>query len=475
MKKITVPIVALLFFLDVTAQQAFTNTGNLQIHNGGSISGFGNFTNSAAAVFTDNGSVYIKGDLTNGQASMSAGTGTIYLNGTSAQSVSGTQTFKTNNLVTNNATGITLNVNLSVSGVHTFSAGNIASSATPNYMVYETGSSTTGSNDSRHITGWAKKIGNADFIFPVGDATYQRTISISNLTALAEINCHYYVTTQNIFNLTSPIVRVRASEYWQLDKISGGNMKVTLNWDHSKVAMDDIAMDDILVGRYSGTSWTDAGGATTATGVVTLTGSVTSNSIASLGPFTFGYKTFPVPLKLISFTAKRERGTSYLHWITENEQNVDHFDVERSYDAVNFSNIGKTNARNRSTQEHYFFEDHAQLKGNAWYRIRNVDVDGKFFYSKILMVSETDFFQKTFLIVSPARNSISVYNKSGDEGIFNYRLLNPVGQVIIQGNIDVTNNGKVELLLPPQISAGIYYLEIKNSRIRFIQKVLIEK
>ncbi|MBK8495520.1 MAG: hypothetical protein IPL50_11185 [Chitinophagaceae bacterium] len=66
---------------------------------------------------------------------MQAGTGTLYLNGTAAQIVSGSQVFKTYGLITNNAAGIILNNNLSAAGVHTFTAGLITTSATPNYMI----------------------------------------------------------------------------------------------------------------------------------------------------------------------------------------------------------------------------------------------------------------------------------------------------------------------------------------------------
>ena len=77
------------------AQQALSNSGNLQIHTGASISGFGNFTNNSSGVLINNGSFNLKGNITNDQSAMSAGTGTLYLNGSVAQSVSGSQTLKT--------------------------------------------------------------------------------------------------------------------------------------------------------------------------------------------------------------------------------------------------------------------------------------------------------------------------------------------------------------------------------------------
>ncbi len=475
MKRITVHISFFLFCINTNAQFAFTNKGNLQIYSGASITGFGSFTNTSSGVLINNGSYYIKGNLTNDQASMAAGSGTLYLNGSSAQTIDGTQPFKTNNLTTNNSAGITLNNNLSVAGSHTFTNGLIASSATPNYLVYEAGSSYTGDNDSRHVTGWVKKFGSTNFTFPVGDVTYERTTAVSNLSASSEINCKYYTPTANIFNLTSPLVQVKANEYWQIDKISGGTAQITLNWDNSKVPTDNIVLADILVAQYAGGNWTDGGGATTATGVVATTGSVTSDPVSSIGSVTFGYKTFPVPLKLISFTAGRRPGTSNLHWITANEQNVSHYDIQRSYDAVNFSTIGTVAARNSGAQENYYFNDHSSLKGFAWYRILSIDLDGKSSYTRIAVVSEIDFPSNAFVVLNPVRTAITIVNKTGENGKFNYHLFNSGGQLIISGNLNMAGNGGAILPLPSQIASGVYILELKNDKIQFRQKVLVEK
>jgi len=469
----------LLFLLAVNvygkAQQAFSNNGNMQIHSGASLTGFGNFTNASSGVLINNASIYIKGNLTNNQSAMSAGTGTLYLNGSSAQSVNGAQPFKTNNLETNNSAGFTLDNDLSTSGIHTFTSGLITFSIIPNYLVYEAGFSHTGSADSRHVTGWVKKNGNTDFIFPVGDNTYLRTAAVSSLSASSEINCKYYRPTTNIYNLTSPVVRVKANEYWQIDKISGGTARITLNWDNSKVMMDNVLLSDILVAHYTGGSWTDAGGSPSATGNVATTGSVISNAVSTFSPFTIGYKSFPVPLQLLSFTAERRSGTTYLNWVTDNEENVSHFDVQRSYDAINYSSIGNVAARNSGAREQYNLEDRSPLKGFAWYRIRPVDIDGKFSYSRIAVVSELDIKSTSFMVMNPVRSAITVFNKTGAEGQFEYRIFNSAGQLMTRGNVNIANNGGALLPLPSQTASGIYVLELSNSKIQFRQKVLVEK
>jgi hypothetical protein len=462
----------LLFCKTGTAQVAVTNTGTAYIVSGTDVYINGDLTNSSAAALTNNGQLYIRQNITNDQASMAAGTGTLYLNGSIAQTLGGSQPFKTFNLVTNNAAGITLNANLSVSGAHTFTNGLVTTSATPNYLIYESGSSYSGSNDSRHVNGWVKKIGNTNFTFPVGDATYERAVAISNLSAASEFNCKYNTPTSNPNNLTGPLVQVKGNEYWQIDQVSGGNAQVTLNWDHSKVAMDNILIADILAGHYSGGSWISRGGV--ASGNVTTTGTITSNLIGTFGPFTLGYKTYPIPLKLLSFTAERRSGSNHLKWITENEYNVDRFEVQRSYDGVIYSAIGNVAARNTSSLQNYLFEDRSSFTGLAYYRIKSIDIDGTFSFSNIVVLSENDLHTGDIIVLSPARNNITILNRTGKQGLFTYRLFNAGGQLISSGHVTMGINGGAALALPSIMSSGTCILEISQGPDRFIKKILIQ-
>src|SRR5882672_10781621 len=105
------------------AQPVLQNNGTLYVAGSGILYSTGSFTNASTGVLTNNGSLYLLQDLTNHQAGMAAGTGILHLNGISAQSIGGTQPFRTFNLESNNSVGITLNNDLSVGGTHTFTAG----------------------------------------------------------------------------------------------------------------------------------------------------------------------------------------------------------------------------------------------------------------------------------------------------------------------------------------------------------------
>ena len=474
--KIVFILTALFVSLASSAQTDLTNTGTLKLSgNTDTLYITGAFTNSSSASLTNNGHLFVKQNLSNDQASMTVGTGKLYLNGSSAQTVSGSQIFKTYDFVSNNSAGITLNNDLSVTGTHTFSAGLIATSATPNYLVYEAGSSYTGDGDSKHVNGWVKKYGSTDFIFPVGDATYERTIALINLSLSSEFNCKYITPTPNIYSLQGPIVSVDPNEYWDFKKVSGGTAQVALNWNNAKVHFPNWLVSDIRAAFYTGGLWTDAGGGGTATGTTTTTGAVTSSAQSTFVPFTFGSTSFPLPIKLVDFSAEKRTGYVLLKWTVDNEFNADHYEVERSSDATHFSTIGTQTALNLLYTHQYTLEDHNPFSGIVYYRLKSIDNDGKYSYSKIIAVADNSILGNGKIIVlNPAHSSITILNKTIQSGDFNYQLLNISGQLVQKGIINMQANGITVLPVNSITPAGTYMLDIRKGESLTRTKVLLQ-
>lgn len=432
----------------------------------------GNFINTSAAALTNNGSLYVRQNLTNGQASMATGTGTLYLNGTAAQAIGGTQAFRTYHLNTNNTAGITLNNNLSVSGVHTFTNGIITTSATPNYLIYEAGSSYTGDGDSRHVNGAVKKYGTTNFIFPVGNGTIERAAAVVNLSANSEINAQYLQPTPNIYNLQGPLVQVDPHEYWQIDKISGGTVQVTLNWNTAKVAFPPSLLTDIKAANYSGSLWVNAGGS--AIGNPYTTGSVTSNALTTLGRMTFGFMSTPLPVDLISFTAERKNNYTQVDWKTAQEQNVDHFEVERSNNGVQFYKIAQVAARNSGNTESYSINDYEALTNIAYYRLRSIDKDGKEKLSHIVSIKAQSADNTLTLVSNPVRDQIVLAAGGTISGMFNYRIYAAGGKLMQEGSLVIRNAGQYKITLNGYYSKGVYFADVSNGLESFRYKIVVE-
>ncbi len=431
------------------------------------------FTNSSGAAFTNNGSIYVKQDISNAQSSMAAGTGSLFLNGSSAQTINGTQVFKTYNLVTDNAAGITINNNLSVSGIHTYAAGMITTAATPNYMIYEAGSSYTGSNDSRHVNGWVKKIGNSNFTFPVGNATYERPIALTTLTASGEFNVRYSRTTANRLSVYNPLVYVDSAEYWTINKISGAAAQVAMNWDNSKVPFPNLMITYVKVASYDGTFWRSIGGS--ATGSALTTGNVTSTSISAFDRnFTIGSTAYVLPLKIISFTAGRMNDYTKLNWTIASEMNVAGYELQRSDDGINFYTIYTQAPFNRNGTEFYSYDDRKLLTGTAFYRLKINDLSTQINYSYIVTVSANATDKSFYVITNPVNSSIDLYASASIKGLYNYTITNTAGQVMQSGTLDIKNAGTWSIYLRPYFASGAYILVVQNETNR-LQKMIMKK
>lgn len=473
MKKVTLLVATLMVIKAATAQTDVQNTGVLYIGGSGDILYInGGLTNANTGALTNNGSLYVRNNLSNAQASMAVGTGTLYLNGSVAQTVSGTQPFRTFNLVTDNTAGMTLNANLHVSGIHTFTNGVIATSATPNYLVYEAGSSHSGSADGRHVNGWVKKFGSTNFTFPVGNATYLRDVTLTGLTASSEFNARFNTVTPNPTNVAAPITLVDSYEYWDIPRVSGGNAQVTLNWDNSKIPFPAFPLAEIRVVNYSGGLWTSRGGS--ATGNITTTGTITSNVVTSFGLFTFGSMDWFVPLQFLRFTAQRKQGFSQLEWATAREFNAQRFDIERSDDGNTFRKIGATAANNNSGTNTYQYQDHLALNGTAWYRLRSVDKDGQYKYSNIAVVTDrSNNSNGMYVINNPAYQYIYLFSGADRAGNYDYSLVNAAGQLMQKGKIVAAAGGVNSIALSSAMAPGIYILDVRNDKHRFSQRIVV--
>jgi hypothetical protein len=431
----------------------------------------GNFINTSSAALVNDGNLYIKSDLNSNQPAMSSGAGTLYLDGAAMQTIDGAQPFKTFNLVTGNNTGLLLNANLHVSGAHNFTSGIITTAATPNYLVYEAGSSYTGSGDNRHVNGWVMKNGTTGFIFPVGNGTVLRTININSLSASSEFAVKYGASTPNTAQLQAPLVMIDPNEYWEVSKVSGGTAQLTMNWDNTKVAIPSWIEQDIRVAGYNGSVWSSQGG--TASGNIATTGAITSNSISSFSRFTFGSTSTILPLTLLNFDAKRKNNGTEITWKTAEEQHVSHFVVERSENGVAFYPIGKLSARNSGRTEHYVLTDEKPIATTAYYRLKSIDLDGSSTLSHIVRVSEADA-GNMLLVNNPVRDKILLTARGGLTGEFDYSLYDMNGKTVQRGKVNLRTNTQVAVPIVASIPPGTYTINLHKASLFISKKIIIQ-
>jgi pectin methylesterase-like acyl-CoA thioesterase len=168
-----------------------------------------------------------------------------------------------------------------------------------------------------------------------------------------------------------------------------------------------------------------------------------------------------VPVTILSFNAANETNQVKLAWTTSNEINTSHFTIEKSNDGTTFNQLGQVNTGSNN----YNFIDASPVKNINYYRLKIVDKDGSFTYSKTITINNK-LKGSINIYPNPATNDLTVTHLAAKPnstititGVDGKQLLS---QKLVSGttqsNIDIS-----------KLNNGVYILTINNSDINTIK------
>jgi hypothetical protein len=162
-------------------------------------------------------------------------------------------------------------------------------------------------------------------------------------------------------------------------------------------------------------------------------------------------------VKLLEFNGRLVNKKSNLKWISSNESNFSHYEIEKSLDGRNFSKIGIVEGTNRSSVTTYNYIDIDEVNTSAYYRLKMVDADGLFKFSEIILVSPNKSAFTLPGYTNPFRNYINLdYTLPGD-GKVSFRIIDMFGKTVFrQTEIGKKDLNKIKLENLDKLSAGIY-------------------
>ncbi len=234
---------------------------------------------------------------------------------------------------------------------------------------------------------------------------------------------------------------------------SGGNIKI----DESNLVL--------FRSVNSGNTFTNLG----RNSIDTVANVLTKNGITTFATFTLGDQNNPLPVKLVAFDAKRQGNNTLVTWATADETNNAGFEVQVSSDARTFRKLAFVNSysNNSTAYQTYSYTDiEANKSGVRYYRLRQVDLDGKESYSPVRAVS--------FATASAGAVAINVYpnpSTSADQptlvvqspvaGLGHLQVMDLTGRTIVSRDI-TTVAGVTEVAVPgsSELSAGIYMVKV---------------
>ncbi len=181
-----------------------------------------------------------------------------------------------------------------------------------------------------------------------------------------------------------------------------------------------------------------------------------------------------LPLQLLSFNASLQNKSVAINWTTANEVNTNYFVVERSRDAVTFNALQQVSAKgNTATTQSYNTSDLQPLPGTSYYRLKEVDKDGKITYSSIVTVTVLD---NGLIVISPnpVQNTARVIIQSAANTSATFQVMDMKGRGIITQKTSVVTGRNVINIPASSLSKGVYILKVIQNNttqtIRFVKE-----
>lgn len=170
-----------------------------------------------------------------------------------------------------------------------------------------------------------------------------------------------------------------------------------------------------------------------------------------------------VPVTLLSFKANvTNNRTVSLDWRTVNESNNRVFIVERSADGLNFKAIDSVAAKNLLSENMYAAEDKKPFAGLNYYRLKQLDNDGKFSYSKIQTAYLTSSFQgEVKLYPNPVRAKLFVEINAVKETKGEVSIVDALGRNIRTVQYAFTKGIQVKELNVSDLGNGTYFVVVR--------------
>jgi hypothetical protein len=196
--------------------------------------------------------------------------------------------------------------------------------------------------------------------------------------------------------------------------------------------------------------------------------------VRSFGPWGItAYSNFfvgtPLPLRFLSFSANSQASHVDLRWETAGEVNTSHFLVERSADGNQWTSLGRVESRNTTGQHRYAYRDSLPLAGSSYYRLKQVDRDGQFTYSRILALNRRTLMVR--LYPNPAGSFVQL-ELLRTAASLRIDLIDVAGRV--QKSITLMNPAPLVRIPLTELPRGLYHLRIRSGEEEWTERLMKE-
>jgi len=184
----------------------------------------------------------------------------------------------------------------------------------------------------------------------------------------------------------------------------------------------------------------------------------------------------PLPVTLVKFTAKLLQSNQVqIDWTTSMELNCKNFIVERSYDGNVFTGVQTIEGNGNSNVLHHYSttDDLNSFTGTtAYYRLKQIDFDGKGYVSKIIPVKLKSAANKTIISPNPFSDYININTQWQNAETATISIFNVQGKLVLSKQVSLNKgNNDIRIDRLSNLPSGNYYLQLSSATQKIIEKI----
>jgi photosystem II stability/assembly factor-like uncharacterized protein len=182
-----------------------------------------------------------------------------------------------------------------------------------------------------------------------------------------------------------------------------------------------------------------------------------------------------LPVTLLDFKGLLVDNEVMLQWKTSAEQNSKQFDIEKSTNGITFNKLGVVMAAGNSRVEcTYQFQDKTISQEYNYYRLKQIDADERFEYSKTILIKSPVTGNAVFKVLNnPFSDHIDIQFGAITKGNGEIRLTDISGQILMKRSYELLPGSRLRININnQQLAAGVYILQVVIDKKQYSGRVL---
>jgi hypothetical protein len=197
----------------------------------------------------------------------------------------------------------------------------------------------------------------------------------------------------------------------------------------------------------------------------------------------YGAVSLALPVKLTNFNIFKKDNKVLVSWSTSEEIDNAYFEIERSHDGFSFETIHKIEGKINSSfiTKYSYFDEEVNVLLPIYYRLKQVDIDGKFDYSPLIVVSLNDIDKGIAVYPNPIEEDEGIVLhikfrtvESGENAFVS--LLDATGKEIQNYTIENIQTGGIYAVKDGdfKLPRGVYFIKVKTLNQIYNSKLIVK-